>query len=434
MYRIGGLLILSVGVLSGCTTSEVLVAHAIDLVEAPATLPEEQLLDVGIVVFDPGVPDGDIDRETLEQLRDDGTFVHIRRAESVYLAVRLRDTLQRSGHWGSVWVTPESSMAADLRVSARIVHSDGDLVRVDVTAADATGRTWVDKPYELEAPAGAYNRQRYPNLDPYQDLFDSVANDLAAVRARMPAPEARRIRTVGALRYAGDLNPAAFEGYLAASRGGIYEPVRLPAADDPMLRRTQLVRQRERLLFETLNGHYDHFAAEVTRSYGSWREAAREESVAIRELTRSMRWRKALGIAATVASIASMMHGGDYNSLSSRMARDGLMLMGTGMLEMSAVHSQGRRLHAEALEELSESFDDEAEPLVVEVAGIQHRLAGTAEVQYAEWRALLRQLFIEETGSAPGDIEIYPEAAGRVYPDAGRVYPDAGLPPYRPGR
>jgi len=410
MYRVGGLLVLSVGVLSGCTTSEILVAHAIDLAHAPETVAEEELLDVGIVVFDPGVPDGEIDREVLEELRDEGVFVHIRRAESVYMAVQLRDTMQRSGHWGTVWVTPEESLAADVSVSAAIMQSDGDIVRVDVTAVDATGRTWIDEPYELEAPAGVYNHQRYPNLDPYQDLFNSIANDLAAARAQLPATQARQIRTVAALRYAGALSPAAFEGYVAASRSGTYESVRLPAADDPMFGRTQRVRQREQLLLETLNPHYEHFTSEMAQSYDSWRAYAREESVAIRELRRSARWRKALGIAATVASVASMMRGGaDYNSFSSRAVRDSMMFLGTGMLEMSAVHTQGRRLHAAALEELSASFDDEAEPLVVEIAGAQHRLTGTAEVQYAEWRELLRQLFMDETGLA-GDVEVYPEA------------------------
>ena len=419
MYRVGGLLILSFGVLSGCTTSEILVAHAIELAHAPETAAEEELLDVGIVVFDPGVPDGEIDREVLEELRDEGVFVHIRRTESVYMAVQLRDTMQQSGHWGTVWVTPEESMAADLGVTATILHSDGDLVRVDVKAVDATGRTWIDKPYELEAPAGVYNRQRYPNLDPYQDLFNSIANDLAAARAHLPAAQARQIRTVAALRYAGALSPAAFDGYVAASRNGTYAPARLPAADDPMFERTLRVRQREQLLLETLNPHYEHFKSEVASSYSSWRAASREESFAIRELTRSARWRKALGIAATVASVASMMRGGsDYNSFSSRMVRDSMMLMGTGMLEMSAVHAQGRRLHAETLEELSESFDDEAEPLVVEIAGVQHRLTGTAEVQYAEWRELLRQLFIDETGPAPATIEIYPEAEVPLGPEA----------------
>ena len=56
------------------------------------------------------------------------------------------------------------------------------------------------------------------------------------------------------------------------------------------------------------------------------------------------------------------------------------------------------RIHAEALEEYSESFDAEVKPMVVEIGGIQRRLTGTATAQYEDWRELLRQIFTEETG------------------------------------
>ena len=64
------------------------------------------MLDVGIVVFDPGVPAGEIDIELLEELIEQGTFVQIRRSESLFFSVQLRDTLRRSDQWGSVWITP----------------------------------------------------------------------------------------------------------------------------------------------------------------------------------------------------------------------------------------------------------------------------------------------------------------------------------------
>src|SRR5690606_19672399 len=96
------------------------------------SIPEPQLLDVGVALFDPGVPSGEIDKDVLEELIREGTFVQIRRSESMYMAVVLRDTLQNSGHWGSVWVTPKESTAADLNVNAEILHSDGDIFRLHV--------------------------------------------------------------------------------------------------------------------------------------------------------------------------------------------------------------------------------------------------------------------------------------------------------------
>ncbi|HEX7082276.1 MAG TPA: hypothetical protein VF329_14810 [Gammaproteobacteria bacterium] len=412
------LLVPVIGALSACSTSEVLVAHAVDLVPARHTIPEEELLDVGVAVFDPGVPEGRISKDVLEELLEEGTFVNIRRTEAVHMAVQLRDTLQRSGHWGSVWVTPKPSTAADLNVTARILQSDGDVVQVEVKAVDAAGRVWIDRPYELETASGVYNRQRFPNLDPYQDLFNSIANDLAAARARLGDGTAREIRTISALRYAADLVPGQFGRYVASSDDGTYELRRLPAVGDPMFVRTQQARQRERFFLETLNGHYDGFAQQVTPSYDGWREYAREEAIAVRESLRGARWRKALGLTMMAMSIASIMNGGgDMNSFSHRAVRDGLMMMSTGMLDMSAMRLQESRIHAEALEELSSSFDDDVAPMVVAIGGVVHRLTGTAEAQYAEWRTLLRRLFRSEAGFGPEDVEIYTEAETPVEPE-----------------
>jgi hypothetical protein len=57
-------------------------------------------------------------------------------------------------------------------------------------------------------------------------------------------------------------------------------------------------------------------------------------------------------------------------------------------------------VHADALKELTQSFQAEVSPQVVEVEGHTLRLTGTAEDQYREWRKLLKQLYLEETGAA----------------------------------
>jgi hypothetical protein len=57
-------------------------------------------------------------------------------------------------------------------------------------------------------------------------------------------------------------------------------------------------------------------------------------------------------------------------------------------------------VHADALKELTQSFQAEVAPQVVEVEGHTLRLTGTAEDQYREWRKLLKQLYLEETGAA----------------------------------
>jgi hypothetical protein len=114
-----------------------------------------------------------------------------------------------------------------------------------------------------------------------------------------------------------------------------------------------------------------------------------------------------MGIATIVASV---VYGNQSDgSFSDRLVRDALMYVGVDMIRASQVRKQEKRIHTETLEELSASFDDDIEPMVVEIQGTQHRLTGTADAQYDEWRSLLRQIFISESGFVPEDVAIYTE-------------------------
>ena len=425
MMKRVGILILSVGLLVGCSSNQVLLPHSVGLVAETETVPEDELLDVGVVVFDAGVPEGEIEREILEELLDGGTFVHIRRTEARYMAVHLRDTLQSSGHWGAVWALPQDSTAADINVSAEILHSDGSRIRLQVRAVDATGRVWLDGEYGMETAAGSFNRQQYPGMDPYQDVFNRIANELAAAKDDLSAAAKRNIRTVSQLRFAGELSPEAFGDYIVQERNGTYALSRLPADDDPQFERTQLVREREHLFVETLNEHYVDFYQSSMDPYHGWREFAREESIAIRELQRSSRWRTGLGIAGIVASVLyGASSDGDF---SDRILRDSIMHMSMEMLQSGMLRREEKQLHSSTLEELSVSFDEEVKPMVVEVEGIQHRFTGTAEAQYEDWRELLRQIYVEETGIANVDIytEELPDEAAAADLDSGVIEPES---------
>jgi hypothetical protein len=293
-------------------------------------------------------------------------------------------------------------------VIAKILHSDGDYLRLTVTAKDSSGRVWIDdKNYEMSTAAGAFNRQRYPDLDPYQDVFNEIANDLAVAWNRLSAKDRLDIRTVTDIRYAADVSPDAFSGYVVEDRNR-YVLNRLPADGDPMFDRTQRVRQRERLFLDTLDQHYAQFSTEAMASYDSWREYAREEAIAVKEITKSIRWRTGLGVATILASIVYGQNS-DASNFSDRILRDALMYVGVDMIRAGQVRRQEKRLHTETLEELSESFDDDIRPLVVEVQGTEHRLTGTAEAQYQEWRDLLRRIYINESGFVPEDVAIYVE-------------------------
>ena len=128
--------------------------------------------------------------------------------------------------------------------------------------------------------------ERYPDLDPYQDVFNEIANDLAAARDKLSTAQRQELRNVSGMRYAADLSPDAFKGYVVDDGKGRIALNRLPASDDPMFDRTQRVRQRERLFLDTLDQHYEKFYVDAGDSYNSWRENSREEAIEIHELTK----------------------------------------------------------------------------------------------------------------------------------------------------
>jgi hypothetical protein len=393
---------------AGCVTEQVKQAHSVDLVVASETVPEPQLLDVAVVVLEPGVPDGEIDPEVAEELLKKRVFTNIRRAESRYLAVKLQRTITNSGYWGAVRATPTESLASDVNVKGEILQSDGDRFRLHIKAHDAIGRQWIDRVYDMETAASAYDPRKYPDKDPYQDVFNSIANDLAAARDKLTSDELANIRSVAQLRFAGDLSPDSFGEHLAQNGKGRYEIQRLPAYGDPMFDRALRVREREYLFIDTLNDHYDNFYRDIDEPYGSWRRYAREEAVAFREVNAEKRRRYIMGGLTILATI--LYSRSDDGSLSDRVITNAGLYGGMEMIKAGIVRGQEARLHAATLEELSNGFEDEVTPVVVEMEGTAYRLTGNAQAQYEEWQRLLRDLYAAEIGFV-GDtaIEIEPE-------------------------
>jgi hypothetical protein len=81
------------------------------------------------------------------------------------------------------------------------------------------------------------------------------------------------------------------------------------------------------------------------------------------------------------------------------------------------------------LKELSNSFQSEAAPQVVEVEGRALKLTGTAEQQYAEWRALLDELVeADNAGLAPPQAGAAPQAVAAPQSAAPVAKPQAPAP------
>ena len=319
------------------------------------------LLDVGIAIFDPGIPD---DASTHSKL---GIFPEIRRVEAQYMPVRLRDTLVASNAWGPVRVLPEPNDTTVLLITGRIEYSDGLRLVLALKAADVTGRVWLDRVYQDQS-----READYPvpvGGDPYQHLYNQFANDLLAARNALAAEALRRIPDVARLRYAESLSPDAFAGFLATDEQGLLTAVRLPSTDDPMMARVQRIQNQEYLFIDTVDEQYLQLSQDMGPTYNLWRQYGREQAIYKEDYQRRLAARDSQGRRGTFPAMQQT-----YNAF------------------------KWTKIQQQDLHELAVGFDNEVAPTVLEASGKVFRLSGTLDNQYAEWRNILKQIFALETG------------------------------------
>ena len=357
--------------------------------QATAEIPEDQLLDVGIMVFD---TEALVAREFSAK---EGTPAAVRKAESHYIPYHLKTTLQRSGYWGSVWVAPSANTSVDLMIKGELLDSNGETLVLHIKTRDAAGNIWLDKTYKAEATPAAYTRNQPGLRDPFQDTYNTIVNDLIEVLLEKKVSDLKQLRMVSQLRYAEDLAPDAFEGYLSGDDDGERLSInRLPADDDTMMRRIMTVREREYMYVDTLNRYYEQFYSQMWPSYVNWRKLNLTEIQALRKIKRDALLRKLAGALLIAGAIA--LDVGDVPNTGA--LRLGMVLYGGHVIVSGFNVSEAAQIHSDAIKELAESFGSEMEPVVMDFQDQQYDLSGTAEEQFERWRQLLRRIYAAETG------------------------------------
>ena len=393
MGRICLLAVIACLIGTGCSVNEIVVAEETELRVAESPLDEALLLDIGIVEFASGIPEDNDPQKTR-------VFEDIRNAETRFLAYHLKTTLQGTGHWGAVRVIPSRDAFTDVVISGEIEKSDGEFIVLNISVDDAAGRHWFSKSYEARTGMTSYSERRDRRRDPYQKVFNDLANDLQTHVAGLSARQLQQTRQVSELQFFADMSPIAYREHLQTNEEGIAQVNRLPAESDPAVVRLRQIRERDRLVVDTLNEHYANFYYGISIPYRSWRKNARQESINYRDVKRSARMQALVGVVVLAGSLAI-----DTNSSSSsRTRRVNRGLQNMGIYEgFNRVMGGLRRnseadLHLDTIAELSESFGAEAAPMVVNVQGQERRLTGTAQAQYESWRKLLREIYEAETG------------------------------------
>ena len=379
-------LLLTMG-LSGCSTTEYVQANVTPAKQAQYELPVNMYMDIGIIPFDPNIPTSE--KELEKQL----IIPDVRRAETQFMAYHLKDTMEQTGNWGAVRVTPTPSEAVDLHITGRIENSDGELLVVTVSVIDASGKTWMSKEYKDQASRFSYEKD--VRDDPFQDLYNEIANDILAYRESISSEDIQSIRQIASLRYAESLSPEAFGKYLDTS-GKIIEVNQLPADSDRMLGRVQQIKEREYLFVDTLDDFYGQFYRDMKPSYREWRFATYGEAIKLRQLDRKAR-NRLIGGAAMIAG--GLYAGSESPTYASQAASTGAVIGGIQAIRSGLNVRKDAEIHAESLKELSASLGAEITPFVLDIEGKTIELEGTADAQYEQWRRILKEIYTAETGT-----------------------------------
>lgn len=368
-------------------------------------IPEDLLLDVGIAVFDPNVPDSYDEQEKLNIQPE------IRRAESNYMPYFFKNLIQSTGNWGAVRVVPRTTHAVDVTVAGTIVHSDGERMVLRAIVTDARGEVWIDKVYETLASKYAYGDAIPRDIDPYQGTYKELADDMLAVRRELSDEDIREIRTTAEMKFALEFSPDAFATHVVEVEPDIFEVRRLPAPDDPNLERVRKVREREYTFIDALDEYYANFSTQMFTAYQDWRRATYDEAIAYREERNKARARMLAGAAAIVGGIAAQASDDIVTNYGGAVA----IMSGAVIAKSGIEKSANAKFHAEVLQELGVSAETEIMPHTIELENQTLSLQGTVDQQYTELRRILRRIYHEELGLAvPDDVAPDPQPAAET--------------------
>jgi len=381
------LLVFGFALLTSCATYEVRTTDFQPVETLNIETPDEYLLDVAIEILDPnleGTPDDEDNALVFSQVRE---------AESIWVAQKLKETLEKTNAWGAVRVTPDKEVIMDLNINGKVVQSDGETLSVDIRIADQTGRVWLEDNYSQIISKYAYDSTQKEH-EPFQGLYNRIANDLLNLLKDTSLSDRQEIRAVSAMKFARSFSPEAFNQYLITDEDGFQQIARLPSDDDPLLIRVKNIQARDHLFVDVLQDYYYGFSNNMDAPYHEWRSQSYKETQIIRQLETSAKNRRLAGWLAIIGGAAAQFEG------NSNYRTAGAVSIFAGVEELRGSYAQRDEasLHIETLSELGQSIEEELSPSVIELQDRSITLTGTVRDQYAEWRELLSDMYYAETG------------------------------------
>jgi hypothetical protein len=242
---------------------------------------------------------------------------------------------------------------------------------------DATGRRWLKRSYKQKARPSSYAFAFDSNIEPFQEIYDEFAADLILARDRRKSELLEDLRRIAELRFAAQLAPGIFSDYLIRNTKGRIGLDRLPSRDDPMLARVRTIRTRDEFFLDLLTDRYQAFHASMDKPYDDFRASRYEVELALRDARAQ----------ANLANARALLGHHDESIMEHLRAED-----------RARFFRRQAAAQTRYLDDISNTFAMELDPLKLELDGEVIRFAGTIEDQYRQWQELLERIFETETG------------------------------------
>lgn len=281
-----------------------------------------------------------------------------RKTEAQLLASKQRSVFEESGQWGVVRLYPEYSVIPELMLELIVLESDGRELSIRATLTAVSGDVLLAETYLDRSASGNLASE---SEDPFADLFHRIHRDVA-IAVSQHSQSSHYLDTLSFLRYAQQLVPEAFSGYLA-SNSGQWQLLREPSDQDPMYARIASLRDYELLFVDTIDEQLSGALRDIDVAYRLWLQASKEQ----------LDWlerRRSRGV--DVASFSD----------DSTFARH------------QAVYAAYRslKIHEQELFELVLDLESESRSTALEIEDNVVKLEGTLEQQYREWRETLAKI------------------------------------------
>jgi hypothetical protein len=341
-------------------------------------IPEADLLDVSILVLDPGIVKKSYLLRGYEYINPE-----LRKSEAAFISTYIMRTLQQTESFGLVRMMPRNSVSADVFVTGRIRESSGRRLELELEVLAATGRRWFKKVFKQKAQPWSYAFAFHSHLEPFQEVYDQFAAELISAQSRMKSEFLEDLRRVAELRFAAQLAPGIFSDYLTVDRKGRIDLDRLPSRDDPMLTRVRTIQTRDEFFLDLLAERYRGFYAAMDKPYDNFRATRFEVELALQAVRAQANLANARMLFAPPEE--GLTTGGGIRRRDSAGARAAFL--------RRQIAAQYRYL-----DEISGAFVTELDPLKLELDGEVIRFEGTIEDQYRQWQELLERIFETETG------------------------------------